>query len=195
MHVGVVGLGAGAIAAHAHAGDDYRFYELDPQVLEFARSYFTYLEDSPGEVDVVIGDGRISLEREFKDQPGTYDVLAVDAFAGGSIPVHLLTRECFEVYLRALKPDGVLAIHVSNKYLTLRRVVRGAADALGKKAVRVLSESNEDAALESSDWVLVTTNRPFLEAPGLRDAATPWEADDSPVTWTDRKSSLLQILH
>jgi SAM-dependent methyltransferase len=194
IEVGGVGLGAGSVAAYAREGDRYRFYELDPMVPVFAQRYFTYLEDTPASVNIVLGDGRISLEREFADSLGTMDVMVVDAFAGGSIPVHLLTRECFEIYWRALKPDGVLVFHVSNRYLDLAPLVRGAAHALGKEAVQMFSKTDKEKGLEESHWVLVTSNAELLAGPGLGDAVTPWAEKDELLLWTDRRTSLLQVL-
>lgn len=192
IRIGVVGLGAGTLAAYGRAGDKITFYELDPQVERLAREYFTFLRDSPAEVEVVLGDGRLSLERATTED--LLDILAVDAFAGGSIPMHLLTRECFAIYGRALKPDGVLAIHVSNKYLHLAPVVRSGAATLGMQAIQVSSDGNPDEACESSHWVLATRNSAFFEATSLREAATPWEQGDEPIAWSDQKSSLLQVL-
>ena len=124
LRVGTIGLGAGTIAAYGTPGDRYTFYELNPLVLEVANQQFSFLRDSEASIDVVLGDARLSVGKE---PPGVFDVLAVDAFSGDSIPVHLLTREAFELYFRKLKPSGVLAVHVSNKYLNLQPVVRAAA--------------------------------------------------------------------
>ena len=111
QRVGMIGLGTGTIASYGRAGDYYRIYEINPLVLEVARREFTYLLDCPAKVDVVLGDARLSLEREPSQQ---FDVLAVDAFSGDAIPVHLLTLETFRLYFRHLRPDGILAVHVSN---------------------------------------------------------------------------------
>lgn len=194
LHAGVVGLGAGTLAAWGRSGDVFRFYELNPQVVHLARTAFTFLADSPASVDVVLGDGRLSLRREAARAPASLDLLVVDAFSGGSIPVHLLTRECFETYWRVLRPGGILAVHVSNEYLRLAPVVRGAAEALGKEAVLVHQAPDTSRAEESSDWVLVTGNATFLADPVVREAATPWTEEDSPILWTDRRASLLPVL-
>ena len=131
MRVGVIGLGVGTLAAWSRPGDVFRFYELDPEVVRFSegpRPVFSYLREARGDVSVSLGDGRLVLERE---DPQAFDVLVVDAFSSDSIPTHLLTREAFDVYLRHLASDGALAVHVTNRYLDLKPVVRGAAEELG----------------------------------------------------------------
>ena len=120
MNVGVIGLGAGTIATYGRPIDHYTFYDINPLVLHIARTQFRFLRNCMAPNDVVLGDARLSLEREQSKQ---FDVLAVDAFSGDAIPVHLLTRQAFALYWRHLKPDGVLAVHVSNKYLNLAPVV------------------------------------------------------------------------
>ncbi|MES1194702.1 MAG: fused MFS/spermidine synthase, partial [Opitutus sp.] len=122
--IGLVGLGTGTVAIHGKEGDTVRIYEIDPQVERLARSRFRYLELSPAKVDVILGDARLSMERELANRESQqFDVLALDAFSSDAIPVHLLTVEAFGIYLSHLKPDGVIAVHVSNRYLELRPVV------------------------------------------------------------------------
>jgi hypothetical protein len=126
--IGVVGLGAGTLAVYAKAGDSLRFYELDPDVLRLASQYFTFLSDCPARVDTVLGDARLALEAERQQTPTQpYDVLAVDAFSGDAIPMHLLTREAVALYLGLLKDDGILAFHVSNRHFDLTPVLAAAA--------------------------------------------------------------------
>src|SRR5260370_30029976 len=132
--VGAIGLGAGTLASYGRPGDSYRFYEINPLVIQVAHSQFTFLKDSKADVQVALGDARLSLEREPKQ---SFDVLAVDAFSSDSIPVHLLTKEAFGLYFRHLKDNGVLAVHVSNRYVDLEPVVARAAAALGKEAMVV----------------------------------------------------------
>jgi hypothetical protein len=119
LRIGVIGLGAGTIAALGQAGDTVHFFEINPAAVDFARRYFTFLADSPATIEITLGDARLSLERELRDpaHQHVYDVLAIDAFSGDAIPVHLLTREAFALYRQALREDGVLAVHVSNHYL------------------------------------------------------------------------------
>src|SRR5262249_24903170 len=116
IRVGVIGLGAGSIAVYGDGGDVYRFYDIDPAVVGIANTWFTYLKDCACKVEIVLGDARLSLERE---KPQQFDVLAVDAFSGDSIPVHLITVEAFSDYLRHVKPEGVIVFHVSNRFLDL----------------------------------------------------------------------------
>jgi hypothetical protein len=195
LTVGVVGLGAGTIAAWGEPGDRFRFFELDPVVVDFARRYFTFLSDSRASVDVVTGDARLSLEREMSDgsRRHTYDVVAVDAFAGDSIPVHLLTRECFALYRQALRADGVLAVHVSNHYLDLRRVVRGLAGETGLQTVEVNRPESTKSGAWASVWMLVSADEAFLHR--ARSLIAPSAASTAPpVVWTDSFSSLLGVL-
>ena len=144
-----------------------RFYEINPQVLRLASDprYFEYLHDSPAPVDVVLGDGRLSLERELAQGASEdYDVLVVDAFNGDAVPVHLLTIEAFELYLRRLKnPGGVLAVNVTNTFLDLRPVVVAAAERLGLASVWVHCDGNGRVSY-TNDWVLVSRDRQRIEA-------------------------------
>jgi hypothetical protein len=192
LRVGVVGLGAGTIAAWATPGDTVRFYELDPEVAALARRHFTFLADSAATVDLVVGDGRLALARELRAPAAPrYDVLVVDAFLGDAIPVHLLTRECGALYQRALADDGVLAIHVSNRHLDLVPVVRALADDAGKTALRV-DHLGRGLAYPST-WVLVTSNPAYL---ALRSKAqtTIDRPAAAPIRWTDRHSSLAPLI-
>ena len=134
-HVGVVGLGIGTLATYARRGDTFRFYEINERVERVARTYFHFLEQCRGHVDVVPGDARLTLEREAASQ--NFDVLVLDAFSSDAVPVHLLTREAFTVYLRHLAPHGVLAVHVSNLHFALRPVVEAAAEAHGLSMVAI----------------------------------------------------------
>jgi hypothetical protein len=189
LRVAVIGLGAGTIAAWGKPGDTMRFYELNPQVVELARQYFTFLEDSAATVDVVTGDGRLALEREMETgRPERYDVIVVDAFSGASIPVHLLTRECFDLYRRALEDDGIIALHVSNHHLDLRPVVRGLAAESRLRALEIVVDAQPELAVRSNLWMLVTGNRAFLP-----ELATP-PSDRADIIWTDAYSSVLSLL-
>jgi hypothetical protein len=199
LRVGVVGLGAGTIATYGEAGEYFRFFEINPEVVRLSDKYFTYRSGSPASVEVVLGDARVSMERErLEGRPGEFDVLAVDAFSGDAIPVHLLTRECFETYWYHLKPDGVLAFHVSSRYLDLRPVVRGLAAcraAGGMEAVWVENSQDHSLGTDAADWVLVTRNRRFLESPGVQSKIKPWPAATNRlVLWTDDYSNLFRVL-
>jgi len=194
LQIGVVGLGAGTIAGLGQPGDTIRFFEINPAAVDFARNYFTFLSGSKATVDVSLGDARLSLEREMRDasRRHTYDVLAIDAFSGDAIPVHLLTREAFALYREALREDGVLAVHVSNHYLDLPPIVRGLAAEQGRQAVRIETTDDESRALDSSTWMLVTNNAVLLEnaSPYIATA----EGAERTLVWTDAFSSLLQVL-
>jgi SAM-dependent methyltransferase len=194
LRIGVAGLGVGTIAAYGREGDLLRFYEINPDVVRLAMGDgpFTYLQDTLATVDVVLGDARVSLERE-GDQH--FDVLAVDAFSSGAIPVHLLTREAFEVYLRHLRPDGVLAIDVSNRSLDLTPVVWSLAHHFGLAAVQVAKKGAKDGSSWGSLWILLTRNAAFLSAPGVADPEAKRENGRQrfPV-WSDDANSLLPLI-
>jgi SAM-dependent methyltransferase len=198
--VGVVGLGTGSMAAWGQAGDHFRFYEINRAVTNFARSRFTYLADCAAEVEVVMGDARLSLEREASQQ---FDLLVLDAFSSDAIPVHLLTREAFEIYLRHLRTNGVLVVHISNKYLDLQPVVRRAAEHFGLGLALISNseeQSGEDGEESSydfyhSDWVLLTRNRAFLKLPAIANAQTALSTNAPAIKlWTDDRSDLFSIL-
>ena len=189
--VGVIGLGAGTLAAYGRPGDSYRFYEINPLVIELARSQFTFLEDCKARVEMVLGDGRLSLAREPDQQ---FDILIVDAFSGDSVPVHLLTREAFDLYFRHLKPTGVLAVQVTNKYLTLAPVVHRIAEALGKQDRLVEDPGNRSAAIFPSSWALVSGRAGVFDQPEIRAAAKRVEDRPRLRIWTDDFSNLFQIL-
>jgi hypothetical protein len=189
--VGVVGLGAGTLAAYGKPGDFFRFYDIDPQVVRVANGWFSFLRQSPAQKGVVLGDARLSLESESSQQ---FDVLALDAFAGDAIPVHLLTREAFAVYFRHLKPDGILAVHVSNTYLDLAPVVKLLADD-ADYATRLISSDDDDPALiTAADWVLVTRNQEFLNVPETFAGSKNIEVPAGLRIWTDDYNDLFHVL-
>lgn len=189
-HVGIVGLGAGTAACYAQSGHRFRFYEINPDVVRLARKHFTYLADAEkrgATVETIIGDARLMLEREPNQQ---FDVLLLDAFSGDAIPMHLLTREAFEIYHRHMKPDGIIVVHVTNSYLILAPVVEKQAEALGWRTTRVITEESGDD--DSTDYVLVTRNEAFLKN---HPADTPLDEPQLTVPlWTDRYHNLFQIL-
>jgi spermidine synthase len=194
VRVGVIGLGTGTIAAYGRPGDVYRFYDIDPRVIKLARNEFTFLGDSGAKVEVALGDARLTLERE---PPQGFDVLAVDAFSSDAIPVHLITREALGIYLKHVKSDGIVAFHVSNRFLNLIPVVARIAKEQGAHAVLVNDDpDDDDESLRSkSDWVLVSRDAAALaREPIVKGGAE--EAEDQPRwrTWTDDYSNLIQIL-
>ena len=191
QRVGVIGLGTGTMAAYGRAGDYYRFYEINPLVDALARSHFSFLSDSPAVVDTVLGDARQSLERE---APQQFDVLAVDAFSGDSIPVHLLTREAFTVYFRHVRPGGILAVHISNRNLDLMPVVKHASDYFGKAARLVDSDDQEDRGLMGSTWILISDNAGIFDANAFANSTEALEPETAIRPWTDDYSSIYAIL-
>ena len=185
--VGVIGLGTGTMAAYGRPGDTYRFYEINPQVVDLSRRYFTYLENSPATIEIVLGDARLSMERE---APQAFDVLVLDAFSGDAIPVHLLTREAFGLYRTHLKEGGVLAVHISNRHLDLGPVVAGLAAHYGMKTVEIYRP-----APSISRWMLVTENEAFLRNEAVQEAAEDGRTTFKPIRmWTDQYSNLFEIL-
>ena len=190
QRVGVIGLGAGTIAAYGRPGDYYRFYDINPLVIEIARRQFTYLMDCQAKVDIVLGDGRLSLEREPNQN---FDVLVVDAFSSDSIPVHLLTREAFRLYFRHIRPGGILAVHVSNSHLDLEPVVEKIASSLGVQNLNVDTEDGEDLVYGAT-WILVTNQTDLFRQPAFAAAGRPVRPKPALRLWTDDYSNLIQIL-
>jgi SAM-dependent methyltransferase len=190
LRVGVIGLGTGTISAYGRSGDYYRFYEINPLVLTLARTEFTFLNDCKGKVDVAMGDARLSLEREPDEH---FDVLAVDAFSSDSIPVHLLTREAMALFFRHLKPDGILAVHISNRYLDLQPVLDGERRAMGKVARVVDTEDDESQDVFGATWVLITSPATGFDSYELEHSAEIASTKKIRL-WTDDYSNLFQIL-
>jgi SAM-dependent methyltransferase len=191
LRVGVIGLGVGTLAAYARPGDHYKFYEINPLVVQVAQADFTFLRDSPAQIEIVLGDGRLSLEHE---PPQGFDVLVVDAFSGDSIPVHLLSRQAFQLYFRHLNPHGVLALHISNQYLNLAPVVTGAALGLGREAVEVENKADRPQGVYRATWVLVGDRQGFLGREEIEKAGELLTASSPQLQWTDDYSSLFKIL-
>jgi len=187
-----IGLGTGTLAAYGEPGDVFRFYEIDPRVAVIAKNVFTYLRESRAKIEIAHGDARLSMEAE---PPENYDVIAVDAFSGDAIPVHLLTAEAIKLYERHLAPGGIIAFHISNTYLSLAPVVQEEADHAGLHAVLVSTADNDDTGAFSSDWVLVTANEKFLALPEIADASAKIDLKPGLGLWTDDYSSLLPILN
>jgi len=194
--IGVVGLGAGTMALYGERGDTIRFYELNPDVAVAAERFFTFLADARArgvDIEVQLGDGRLLLQRE---PSRSLDVLAVDAFTGDAVPVHLLTRQAFELYLDRLRTDGVLTLHVTNRYLDLEREVVRAADALGVPvAVIPYRPSQSEPMQVGSEWVVASQNPHLLADPAVR----PFIVDNPAAArktslWTDDFSSVLEVM-
>jgi len=190
IRVGVIGLGTGTLSAYGRPGDYFRFYEINPLVLRLARTEFFFLGDCKAKLDVAMGDARLSLEKE---APENLDVLAVDAFSSDSIPVHLLTREAMTVFFRHLRPDGILAVHISNRYLDLEPVLAGLTKDMGKVARVVDTEDDESQDVFGATWVLITSPiSGFNDSIISKSAAI--QAKRTVRLWTDDYSNLFQIL-
>lgn len=190
LRVGVIGLGVGTLVSYGRAGDYYRLYEIDPLVIEIARTNFSYLARTAARTDMVLGDARLQLERE---PAQAFDVLVVDAFSGDSVPIHLLTREAFAQYLRHLKPDGVLAVHITNRFLDLRPVVKTAADHFGAGIRLVEVDGDEQRLTFHSLWALLSRDAAFFRDPVLADATAPL-LQTAFRPWTDDYSSLFSVI-
>ncbi len=191
INVGVIGLGSGTLATYARPIDHYTFYDINPLVPGIAQTQFHFLDGCMAPHEIVLGDARLSLEREKSKQ---FDVLAVDAFSGDAIPVHLLTRQAYALYWRHLKPDGVLAVHVSNRYLSLGPGVALAAAETGKQAMMVSIDADDEKEVAASDWVLVSSRKGFFDQPEIKGADVKITPIPGLRTWTDDYSNLYKIL-
>jgi len=194
--VATVGLGTGTISAYAMDGDYFAFYEINPNVVRLATTEFTYLNDARqrgATVEIKLGDARISMERE---APQRYNIIALDAFSGDAIPVHLLTKEAIDEYLRHLADGGVICVHISNRHLDLTPVVGGLAEHFQMRIIRVETDDHDHVGEASSDWLLLTNNETFLRDIVVADAGVPVTAADYEAIpmWTDQFSNLVQII-
>ncbi len=187
--VGVIGLGAGTIAAYGAKGDVFRFYDINPEVVGVARNQFTYVTDSAATIEIALGDARLNMERE---EPQRFDVLAIDAFSSDSIPVHLITLEALQVYERHMAEGGIIAFHVSNRYLDLKPVVDQMAQKRGM-SVAWIRDSYDDGST-SSDWLLLCKDRRLLLKPEIAEATAPLVPERDSRLWTDDFNNLWQIL-
>jgi hypothetical protein len=191
LRVGVIGLGVGTLVSYGRKGDYFRLYEIDPLVIDIAHKNFSYLSRTPATTEIVLGDARLQLERE-PDQK--LDVMVVDAFSGDSVPVHLLTREAFDQYFRHLKPNGILAVHITNRFLDLRPVVKTAADT-AKRDVRIVDfEGDSEKLVLRSRWALISADAAFFKNPQLADA-TSLSTPARFRPWKDDYSSILSVLN
>jgi hypothetical protein len=195
LNVGVIGLGAGVIAAWMKPGDALTFYEISPRVVDIAKREFTYLSDTSAKTDIVMGDGRLSLERE---PPRGYDVLGIDAFSGDSIPMHLVTREAMALYVKHINPDGVIVFQATNRYIDLLPVVKRLASEFGFEAVNISDTPTADTGPEywysSTDQVIVTRNRKLLQWPRIDEVSEEIEERPGLPVFTDAHHNLLRIL-
>jgi len=213
LRVAVIGLGSGSMAAHASKGDLFKFYDIDPKVLKVAKEQFTYLRKIPAardcDVDVVMGDARVSLERELKEKGSmNYDVIHLDAFSGDAIPAHLLTDESFSLYEQHLRheertdektgktssvPTGIVVVHISNRYLDLEPVVAAIAKKHGYRTWSVHKTEEGGPTDTASDWILVSKNDEFMDNPRVKEAGQPLEPAKE-ILWTDQFTALYPIM-
>jgi hypothetical protein len=189
--IGVVGLGVGTIAAYGQPGDRIRFYEINPAVAPIAQTFFTYLRESGAQVSIVEGDARTSLAH---DPPQGFDVLAIDAFSGDAIPLHLLTKEAMQVYQRQLAPGGIIAFHISNRHVDLEPEILLLAEAAGMEARRVSSFADEQRGEFTATWMLVTARPGFFIQPEVAGRVHSADRDVRVHLWTDDYSSLLPLV-
>jgi len=192
QRVGVIGLGTGTLSTYGRIGDEYHLFEINPLVLHLARAEFSFLGESRAVTKVHLGDARLSLERM---EPLQLDVLAVDAFSGDSVPVHLLTKEAMELYWRHLSPAGMLAVHISNRYLDLEGVVQTGAAATGKVALEFSDERDDgDEVCYGSTWVVVMNEATQKSRAAHLIAGKPMESSAGFRVWTDSFSNLISVL-
>ncbi|PYU18974.1 MAG: hypothetical protein DMG30_25885 [Acidobacteria bacterium] len=199
MRVGLVGLGVGTLAALAQFGDVFRFYEINPDVYKLStgqQPFFTYLRDSPGRIEVILGDARLSLEREAdRGDFQKFDVLVLDAFSSDAIPMHLLTREAFYVYAKHLRgPASVIAVHISNQTLDLGPVLAGIGRDFGFHALRVIPPLLPTSPFSQSDWILLSRDLASLSGDEILKRSEPFPAKTRPISWTDDYCDLLHVI-
>jgi hypothetical protein len=198
LRVGLVGMGVGTLAALAQPGDVFRVYEINSDVYKLSsgqQPVFTYLRDSRGRIEVILGDARLSLEREAdRGDLQKFDILVLDAFSSDAIPMHLLTREAFQVYTRHLRgPASVIAVHISNQTLDLRPVLGGVVRDFGFRAVRVYPYLAK-GPFSQSDWILLSRDLASLSGDEMVKSSEPFPADTRPISWTDDYCDLLRVV-
>jgi len=199
--IGVVGLGSGTLSCYAMPGQDWRFFEIDPAMVRIAGDprLFTFLSRCAPQAKVVLGDARLSLARQ---PPGRFDLLAVDGFSSDAIPIHLLTREALQVYRRALKPDGLLLVHISNRYLDLEPVLAAAAERDGWHAAALdyaPGPEEQGRNLSRSIWVAMASDADTLMTLRIASAEDahlwrPLRRRPGFTGWTDDYASILPVL-
>jgi spermidine synthase len=190
--IGVIGLGAGTIAAYGHPDDRIECYEINQDVAPIARNVFTYIRDSGARVSIVEGDARRSLADE---PPQEFNVLVVDAFSGDAIPLHLLTTQALALYRRHLAPGGIIAFHISNRHVDLEAPIALLAKSAGLRAVTVTTPANEELGEFTATWMLLSENVDFFAQPGVARSARQPQEISGLRPWTDDFSSLLPVLH
>jgi hypothetical protein len=196
LRIGSVGLGVGVLAALGKAGDTIRVYELNPAVTDLTNRHFTFVRDSRSTIEIMHGDGRILLERELQaGRPQAYDVLVVDAFRGASPPLHLMTAEAFEIYLKHLAPGGVLAINFEIDTFDMAPLHRGLADRFDLKVGWFETPDEGDDCDDTVSWALYTKDGDFLKVPQVAQGLSRWrDGKDTRLLWTDANANLMSII-
>lgn len=199
IRIGIIGLGAGMLAALGKEGDIIRYYEINPAVEALTRRYFTFLRDGKAKSDVVLGDGRLALERQLAaNQRQEFDVLVIDAFRGAAPPMHLMTKEAFEIYLAHLAPNGIIAINFELNTFEMAPLHRGMARQFGLEVRWIETQAlDKDGCDEPISWALYTKDKALFEVERVRNAISEWRDKDaaSGIVWTDRSSNLMSILN
>jgi len=194
LKVGIVGLGTGTLLTYGRSGDEYRIYEINPEVIQVAKNSFTYIKDSAASISYALGDARLVLEREL---PNQFDVLIIDAFSSDSIPIHLITQEAFNLYTKHIKADGVIVFHVSNRYLNLPPVLNQLVSNSPYHAILVRNEEPDPNPFDlssSSEWIIISKNNAFLNSKEFLNSKQEIEPIPSLRLWSDNFSNLFQIL-
>jgi SAM-dependent methyltransferase len=191
QQVGVVGLGTGSMAGWARPDRHITFFDIDPQIPDIARAFFTFTRRCAGDCNIIIGDGRLSIE---KIRDGTFDVLMLDAFNSDSIPAHLVSREAVHLYLKKLKPDGMILFHVSNRYMDVEALVSAVILDAGIQGLVRYDDDEEPTGKTSSDYVVAARHSEDFGA--LQDDMnwSPIEKPDGIQPWTDDYSNMLRIV-
>lgn len=196
LKIGAIGLGTGTVAALLRAEDEITFYELDPDVKQVANDYFSFLKLSSGKTEVILGDGRIQMQKEAnKAQPPRYDVIVIDAFSGDTIPPHLVTSEAMQLYQKLLAVNGIIAFHITNTYIDIVPITKALAKEkdFGYDVVR--SPTSEKAGILSADWAILTKDQGFYawlkKQPQVEVLPTE---NRNTLLWTDDLNSILPLL-
>lgn len=191
IHVCTCGLGAGTMATYGRDGDKFEFIEINPVVEDFARQYFTFLEDSAADVSVHIGDGRLVLERS----TDKYDVVAIDVFSSDAVPAHLLTVEAMQLYKDRVKQDGIIAVNVINRHLDIARQVHRLAHEIGWHSREIRADANPEQGMFKSQWVVISRTPDVFSDPIFGETITPApEMIESTPAWTDQYHNLFSLL-
>jgi len=198
LKVGMLGVGTGTLAIYGQQGDIYRLYEINPVVTDLAEGgggYFSFVKDSQADVTMVLGDARISLERELEESGSQkFDVLVLDTFSSDSIPVHLVTKEALGLYLQHLAPDGVIAAHITNLHLDLQPVFWLLAKNYDLSIVRIEYEGDDNGGY-ASHWILLARDPALIDIPAIQAHAIDLSGYSTNIKlWTDDYSNLFQIL-